>query len=89
MCVLEGPDLVEAALASGCEFEAIYVDDTSVTSPSIAALLSNAERAGVRVFGLSPDVLSQVADAKTPQPVAAVVRLPLSDLAGVSATSFV
>ena len=89
VCVLEGPDLVEAALTAGCEFEAIYVDNTSATAPSIAALLSNAERAGVRVFGLSPDVLAQVADAKTPQPVAAVVRLPLSDLASVAVTSFV
>lgn len=89
VCVLEGPDLVEAALAAGSEFEAIYVDTTSATSPPVAALLANAERAGIRVFGLSPDVLTQVADAKTPQPVAAVVRLPLSELSAVKATSLV
>ena len=26
MCVLEGPDLVDAALESDAEFEAVYVD---------------------------------------------------------------
>jgi TrmH family RNA methyltransferase len=72
--VLEGPDLVEAALASGVEFEAIYVDATALEGASLKRLTDRAGDAGVRVFALSEGVVEKIADAQTPQPVLAAVR---------------
>ena len=74
MCVLEGPDLVDAALESGCEFEAVYVDAAATRGASIAPLLQKAQRLGVRVFALAEGVIEKIADAQTPQPVLAAVR---------------
>jgi TrmH family RNA methyltransferase len=74
VCVLEGPDLVEAALAAGCEFEGVYLDGGRATEPALAQLASRADDLGVRVFTLQPGVLERVADAQTPQPVLGAVR---------------
>jgi RNA methyltransferase, TrmH family len=81
--VLEGPDLVAAALESPVEFEAIYVDGDQVESHTVAAVTARAAQRGVRVFALAPGVLARVADAATPQPVLAAVRLPLVELEGI------
>jgi len=72
VCVLEGPDLVEAALESGVEFEAVYVD--AAAGASLQRLIQKADDLGVRVFALAEGVLEKVADAQTPQPVLAAVR---------------
>jgi TrmH family RNA methyltransferase len=74
VCVLEGPDLVDAALESGAEFEAVYLDAAAGQSPSITRLSKKAEGRGVRVFALAPGVVEKIADAQTPQPVLAAVR---------------
>lgn len=73
VCVLEGPDLVDAALESGVEFEAVYVD-AAADGPSLQRLIQKADDLGVRVFALAEGVLEKVADAQTPQPVLAAVR---------------
>jgi TrmH family RNA methyltransferase len=73
-CVLEGPDLVAAALESAVEFEAIYVDAAEVHGPALADVIERATRAGVRVFTLAPGVVEKVAQATTPQPLLAAVR---------------
>jgi len=83
ICVLEGPDLVLAALAASVEFEAIYVDPTRSSSSALAELESLATAKGVRVFALAPGVLERVADAATPQPVLGAVRLPLVDVEAI------
>jgi len=83
VCVLEGPDLVESALDSGVEFEALYVDALEVDVASIAATIANAQRAGVRVFALAKGVLEKVADATTPQPLLAAVRFPVSEVTAI------
>ncbi len=80
VCVLEGPDLVEAALESGVEFEAMYVDAVEGAIPSLGDLSARAAKAGVRVFFLDAGVLAKVADAQTPQPVLAAVRFDQSDV---------
>ncbi len=81
VCVLEGPDLVEAALNGGAEFEAIYLDSAEAASTSLSALVDLAGKAGVRLYGLEPGVLEIIADAKTPQPVLAAIRFPVTPLA--------
>lgn len=78
MCVLEGPDLIDAALEAGAEFEAIYCDRRAATS--LTSTLDRAERAGVRVFQLEDGVIEKIADAQSPQPVLAAVRMPLHEL---------
>lgn len=87
MCVLEGPDLLEAALASDAEFEALYVGADASTGVERSRAL--AEAAGVRIFTLAPEVLERIADATTPQPLLAVVRLPVRDVALVPATGLI
>lgn len=83
ICVIEGPDLVDAALAHGAEFEAIYVDAALMVPSALAALVERAGRGGVRIFGLAPGVLEGVADARTPQPVLGAIRLPLSEVTNI------
>jgi TrmH family RNA methyltransferase len=81
--VLEGPDLILAALDASIEFEAIYVDGPSIEDENLASVLSAASDQGVRIFSLARGVLEKVADTQTPQPVLAVVRLPVAELGDV------
>jgi TrmH family RNA methyltransferase len=83
VCVLEGPDLVEAAFGSGVEFEAVYVDSMALDAPSTVTLLQRASAAGVRVFALADGVLEKIADAQTPQPVLAAVRFERRDVTSI------
>jgi TrmH family RNA methyltransferase len=85
VCVLEGPDLVEAALESGVEFEAVYVD-AAAHSPALEALTTKAADHGVRVFALAEGVVERIADAQTPQPVVAAVRFEQRDVATLAKT---
>ena len=78
VCVLEGPDLVSAALAAGVEFEALSVAAAASRDREIESLTSHAHDRGVRVFSLGPGVLGRVADAQTPQPVLAAVRFDVT-----------
>jgi TrmH family RNA methyltransferase len=88
-CVLEGPDLVYAALDASCDFEAIYVDTHQLDPLALRELLSRAEAKAVRVFGLAPGVLERVADATTPQPVLGAVRLPVVGVETILCTGLV
>ena len=45
-----------------------------------AATLDVAQRSGVRIFTLEAGVIEKVADAMTPQPILAAVRMPVSQL---------
>jgi TrmH family RNA methyltransferase len=76
VCVLEGPDLIDAALGAGAEFEAIYIDKEAASETSLAPTLRSAQQAGVRVFGLDEGVLEKIADAQNPQPILGAVRMP-------------
>jgi TrmH family RNA methyltransferase len=89
VCVLEGPDLVLAALDSAVEFEAIFVDAAQASAGEVADVVARASSSSVRVFALAPGVLEKVADAQTPQPVLAAVRLPVTDLNEVPADGLV
>ncbi len=81
VCVLEGPDLIDAAFESGAQFEALFVDRGALSEPGLSALVQRATSAGVEVFSLEPGVLDKVADVQTPQPVLATVHLRVSQLA--------
>lgn len=89
VCVLEGPDLVLSGLEASVEFEAIYVDQSSVGADEVRRVVERANAKGVRVFQLAPGVLERVADASTPQPVIASVQLPVVELEDIDAGGIV
>lgn len=74
ICVAEGPDLVEAALAAGCEFEGVFVEQGHESDRTVRRVLDGARARHVRVDALAPGVLARVADTVTPQPICATVR---------------
>jgi TrmH family RNA methyltransferase len=71
--VAEGVNVVAAAFDAGAPVESLYYAPGALELPAAAALLERARGAGARVFALQQGVLERVADATTPQPVAAVV----------------
>ena len=89
MCVIEGPDLVEAALAAHAHFEALYVDVDALARPGVAALAERARGDGVRVVALASSTFDRVADAATPQGVMASVYLPVVDVHEVASDGLV
>jgi TrmH family RNA methyltransferase len=89
VCVIEGPDLVRSALAASVEFEAIYVDAEGAQGDAVRDVLRDASTHGVRVFSLAAGVLDRVADATTPQPILAAVRLPVRPLLAIPVEALV
>jgi len=81
--VLEGPDLVAAALDANAHIEAIYVDEGHLEG--LRGLIEEATRRDVRVYVMARGVLERVADATSPQPVLATAALALSELADIAA----
>jgi len=88
-CVLEGTDLVSAALEGGADFEAIYVDEAFTQSSENLDIVRTATARGIDVYSLAPGVLDKVTDAVTPQPVVAEIRLPLHQLADIAPAGFI
>jgi RNA methyltransferase, TrmH family len=74
---------VLSALAARVEFEAIYIDQGNVDVEEIRGIADLATASSVRVFQLAPGVLERVADAATPQPVLASIRMPISSLEAI------
>jgi RNA methyltransferase, TrmH family len=89
VCVLEGPDLVSSALAATTEVEAIYFDEAYVGSDEVKRVIDAASVRSVRMFQLAPGVLERVADATTPQPVIASVRLPVVEVESIGTDGLV
>jgi TrmH family RNA methyltransferase len=83
-CVLEGPDLIEAALESGIEVEAVYFEQRAMVNATCSAIVARAGEAGVRLFTLPEGTLLKVADTKSPQPVIATARFRVDTMAAVS-----
>lgn len=87
--VIEGPDLVSAALDAQENFEAIFIDEAAAQIPEIESLCIRASNDGVRIFSLASGVLEKVADAQTPQPILAAVHMRPSALSDLSKSGFV
>jgi TrmH family RNA methyltransferase len=82
--VAEGVRVVEAALGHGASVEAVYVAADGLGGPAVA-LVRAAREAGVDVQVLAPGVMARIADAVTPQPVLATVRVAGCELEDVAA----
>lgn len=82
VCVVEGPDLIDAALDGGAEFEGLYVDRDVIDK--YGDVIERTQAAGFRVFALEAGVIAKIADATTPQPILAAVRFRTRTLDDVS-----
>jgi TrmH family RNA methyltransferase len=89
VCVLEGPDLIEAALESAQDVEALYVDRAAIDDATVVSLCERARDAGIRLFALDEGLLGKIADAQHPQPVMASVSFRVADLADLSTRGLV
>jgi TrmH family RNA methyltransferase len=85
VCVLEGPDLIAAALESAQHFEAIYLDSGAAADERFREVLARAASQGVRTYLLAPGVVERVADAASPQPILAAVRFTTPARDGIAA----
>jgi RNA methyltransferase, TrmH family len=70
--VIEGVELVRAALDAEVVLEGVYVGAKGTEHSEVADLISRALGCGLRVYDLGPGVLERVADTVTPQPVLAI-----------------
>jgi RNA methyltransferase, TrmH family len=85
--VVEGAELLSAAVQSGAPIESVYVAPAGRANPAVAKVVDQVFAAGVRVFDLAPGVIERVSDTVTPQPIVAVVGFApaaLAELAGAS-----
>ena len=87
--MLEGPDLVHAALVADAHVEAVFVEARAWRLSSCAALLDLVVERGIETYDLKDGVLDRVADAATPQPVVAVAAMPDRGLDAVADLGFV
>jgi TrmH family RNA methyltransferase len=83
--VLEGPNLVAAAVAAEVPLEAVYV----APGGEGAVVLERARAAGTPVYSLAPGVLERVADAVSPQPILAVAALREPELGELRSATLV
>jgi len=85
--VIEGVNLLEEALRAGSSVEALFLgsDWESSGHSRLAGLVQRCFRDGIRTFELAPGVLERVAGTVTPQPVMAVVEMPVGSLEALGA----
>jgi TrmH family RNA methyltransferase len=82
--VAEGVNLLQEALSAGAKIEAVFVGESwRRAGARLAGLVDQAHGTGARVFELERGVLERVAGTVSPQPVLAVVEVPVRALAEV------
>lgn len=85
--VIEGPTLLEEALAAEIPLAEVFYTEQFVSDPGRAALIEQAGGRGAHMLPVSDDVLRHMADTRTPQGVLAV--LPFVELAMPDDPSFI
>ncbi len=82
--LIEGPTLVEAALAAGAHLEAVYAVDNP--HAGVAAAAAHARAAGVPVHAVERRTIDALSQTKAPQGIVGVARFldrPIEALAGL------
>jgi len=79
LLLLEGPKLVEEALAAGAALVEAAVTPRAVSRPRVAAVVSALGRAGIVVRQVDDAVLGALSEAETSQGLLAVARRPAVD----------
>ncbi|MGH9079627.1 MAG: TrmH family RNA methyltransferase [Acidimicrobiales bacterium] len=87
--VVEGAELLSAALEAGAAVEAVYVAAGGRTGAEESEVLQRAYNSGARVFDLAPGVVERIADTVAPQPILAVVGYATGRLEEVEGRSMV
>lgn len=87
--VVEGAELLSAAIAAGADVEAVYVAPEGADVPSVVEVTSAVLADGGRVFDLAPGVMERVASTVTPQPLLAVVSYAAATWAMVDGATLV
>ena len=72
--VMEGPDLIQAALDAGSEIDEIFVEGSALNG-RLLSLVERARQRGLPIFNVTGTQLAQMADAGTPQPILATAPL--------------
>ena len=80
----EGVHLAREAIASGVEIETVVVSAELTQHAEGPALLEQLTAGGVQVMETSPETLSSLQDARAPQPILTVVRMPRLDSSWLS-----
>ncbi|HEV7517767.1 MAG TPA: RNA methyltransferase, partial [Thermoanaerobaculia bacterium] len=80
LALLEGPHLVGEALAAGIALETVLATPEFLATPEGAAL---GRRLPAAPLTVAPELLSELADAESPQGLLAVARLPRLGVAGL------
>jgi RNA methyltransferase, TrmH family len=73
--VIEGVKLLREAMAAGSGIEAVYVDAERVHDAPIAQCIRDLNDRKIRVHIIEPGGLAKVADAVSPQPIAATIAM--------------
>jgi TrmH family RNA methyltransferase len=79
LCLLEGPRLLEEALAAGVTIDEVAVTPAVEDRPAVAATLAALRERGVPVRRLAASLLASLSAADTTQGVVALARPPESD----------
>ena len=87
--VVEGAELLSAALDAGVDIEAVYVAPAGTGVPAVVDVSNRVASSGGRVFDLADGVMEKVASTVTPQPVLAVVSYRPAPLDRLDDASFV
>jgi TrmH family RNA methyltransferase len=87
--VVEGAELLSAALDSGLAVEAVYVAPGGRIRAGESQTVERAYGGGARVFDLAPGVVERIADTATPQAILAVVGYATAQLDEIEARSMV
>jgi TrmH family RNA methyltransferase len=81
--LIEGTRLVEDALRSGAPVETVLLSDDKRQKGMLEEIARLARQAGAELVEVTDAVIGHVADTKTPQGVAAVVRQAAQDLQSI------
>ncbi len=73
--VIEGVNLLQAALDANAEYESVFYDPDIKSHQQALQLLLRLQNRGVRCYELHPGVMDRIADCVTPQPICAIVVL--------------
>lgn len=84
--LIEGPHLIAACLAAGVRPEALILSESGAGRAEMAQLV---QRSGATVTILADKLFAAMADADSPQGIAAEIRLPREDIALGSAAACV
>jgi TrmH family RNA methyltransferase len=83
--LLDGPHLLEEAVAAGLEILAVAVLDEPGGGRSAVAAIEEARQRGARVYGVNASVLAAMSPVRSPSGVVAIARRPSTDLEQVLA----